>query len=481
MASASIVLFSSALRLADNAALQAAVDAGGPIVPVYVFDEHSPKVRPLGGASKWWLLQSLTSLQQDLHERGSDLVIRCGNTADCVAELATEIGATRVMVTRGYTPGAVAAEQALHKTLGQLKLECRRFGGNLLLEPEMVRTKTGTKYTVFTPYWRTASELIDTTEPQPAPAIIPAPERWPEGQTIGSLGLEPKPAHWAEPIAAHWQPGEEGARERLAEFLEGPVQTYKQARDFPATDATSSLSPHLAFGEISPRTLWFETKKHMEENKADVIGGAHFLRELGWREFSTHLLFHFPEMQTQPMRTQFANFPWRKGHSDMVRAWQKGQTGFPIVDAGMRQLWQTGWMHNRVRMIVASFLVKDLLWHWHEGEAWFWDTLVDADFANNIASWQWVAGCGADASPYFRIFNPTTQGEKFDKAGAYVRRFVPELANLPDKYIHDPSEAPAGVLEMAGIKLGETYPKPIIDRKQARAEALAALASIKQV
>lgn len=479
MASATLVLFSNALRLADNAALLAAVDAGGPVIPVYVFDEQSPKVRPLGAASKWWLLKSLTSLQKDLRERGSDLIIRRGNTTNCIAELAAEVDAARVMLTRGYTPAAVATEQSLHKALEQMNIECRRFGGYLLLEPEMVRTKTGTKYTVFTPFWRTASELIDTTEPQPVPSIITAPESWPVSDDIGLLGLEPKPAHWAAPIAARWQPGEAGARERLADFLEGPVQTYKQARDFPATDATSSLSPHLTFGEISPRTLWFEAKKHMAANDAISTGGAHFLRELGWREFSTHLLFHFPEMQTRPMRKQFAEFPWREGHGDLVEAWQKGQTGFPIVDAGMRQLWQLGWMHNRVRMIVASFLVKDLLWHWHEGEAWFWDTLVDADFANNIASWQWVAGCGADASPYFRIFNPTTQGEKFDGKGDYVRRFVPELANLPDKYIHNPSEAPAGVLEMAGVKLGETYPKPIIDRKQARERALAALASIK--
>ncbi len=480
MASATIVLFSNALRLADNAALLAAIESGDPVIPVYIFDEQSPKIRPLGAASKWWLLQSLMALRDDLRTRGSDLVIRCGNTTDCIAELVAEVGAARVFLTRGYTPAAVATEQSLHEILEKKNVQCRRFGGYLLLEPEMVRTKTGTKYTVFTPFWRTASDLIDTTEPQPAPSNILAPESWPTSDDIGSLGLEPKPAHWAAPIAVHWHPGEAGAHERLADFLDGPVQTYKQARDFPATDATSSLSPHLAFGEISPRTLWFETRKHMAADEAVSTGGAHFLRELGWREFSAHLLFHFPDMQTQPMRKQFSKFPWREGDSDLVRAWQKGQTGFPIVDAGMRQLWQLGWMHNRVRMIVASFLVKDLLWHWHEGEAWFWDTLVDADFANNIASWQWVAGCGADASPYFRIFNPTTQGEKFDKAGEYVRRFVPELATMPDKYIHCPVSAPERVLKMADVKLGETYPVPIIDRQQARAAALAALASIKK-
>ncbi len=479
MASATIVLFSNTLRLADNAALLAAVVTRGPVIPVYIFDEQSPKVRPLGAASKWWLLQSLKALRDDLRRCGSDLIVRSGNTTDCIAKLVAEVGATGVFLTRGYTPAAAMSEQSLHEMLEKKNVQCRRFGGHLLLEPEMVRTKTDTKYTVFTPFWRTASELIDATEPQPAPKAIPAPEHWPTSEAIDSLGLEPKPAHWAEPIAAHWQPGEVAARERLADFLDGPVQSYKQARDFPATNATSSLSPHLAFGEISPRTLWFEAKKHMAANEAIVTGGAHFLRELGWREFSAHLLFNFPNMQSHPMREQFNKFPWGEGNSDLVHAWQKGQTGFPIIDAGMRQLWQTGWMHNRVRMIAASFLVKDLLWHWHEGEAWFWDTLVDADFANNIASWQWVAGCGADASPYFRIFNPTTQGEKFDKAGEYVRRFVPELAAMPDKYIHCPSSAPEDVLELAGVTLGETYPKPIIDRKKARAAALAALASIK--
>lgn len=480
MASATIVLFSNTLRLADNAALSVAVSGGGPVVPVYVFDEQSPKARPLGAASKWWLLQSLRALRDDLRACGSNLVVRSGNTTDCITELAVKIGAARVFVTRGYTPAAAATEQSLHETLAAMNIECRRFGGHLLLEPEVVRTKTGNPYTVFTPFWRTACELIDDTAPLPAPDGIPAPTAWPQSDAIGSLGLEPKPGYWAEPIAAHWQPGEVAARSRLMEFLSGSVQTYKQARDFPATDATSSLSPHLAFGEISPRTLWYEAKKHITADDTIASGGMHFLRELGWREFSTHLLFNFPDMQTQPMRKQFNKFPWGEGESEQMRAWQKGQTGFPIVDAGMRQLWQLGWMHNRVRMIVASFLVKDLLWHWREGEAWFWDTLVDADFANNIASWQWVAGCGADASPYFRIFNPTTQGEKFDKAGNYVRRFVPELANMPDKYIHCPSAAPEEVLKTAGIKLGETYPAPIIDRQKARAEALAALASIKQ-
>ena len=480
MSSATIVLFSTALRLADNAALLAAVDAGGPVIPVYIFDEQSPKVRPLGAASKWWLLQSLNSLQKDLRKRGSDLIIRGGNTVDVVGSLVTETDAENVFLIRGYTPGARQTEQSLHEVLADRNIGCRRFGGHLLLEPEMVRTKAGGIYTVFTPFWRTASELIDTAEPQAAPDHILAPDAWPKSEATGSLGLEPKPSTWADLIAEHWQPGEEAALERLDDFLDGPVQTYKQARDFPATDATSALSPYLAFGEISPRTLWFEAKKHMAANSALSTGGAHFLRELGWREFSAHLLFNFPEMQTEPMRKQFAKFPWGMGSTEQVRAWQKGLTGFPIVDAGMRQLWQAGWMHNRVRMVVASFLVKDLLWHWRDGEAWFWDTLVDADFANNIASWQWVAGCGADASPYFRIFNPTTQGEKFDAGGGYVRRFVPELAALPDKYIHNPSEAPAGVLEMAGVKLGETYPQPIIDRKQARERALAALASIKQ-
>lgn len=480
MTSPILVLLSNALRLEDNAALAEAAATGVPVIPVFVLDEVSSGVRPLGAASKWWLRQSLAALSRSLEGLGSQLTIRKGQALDEVQDLVKELGASAVYLIRGYTPGARAFEDALHGRMAAEGVTIRRFGGNLLVEPEAVRSKSGTPYTVFSPFWRAASELVDTVAPKPVPTALEAPSDWPKSLDVSDLALDPVPAHWAEPIAVAWTPGEAAAKERLLAFLDDRVGDYKAARDFPGIDATSALSPHLAFGEISPRSIWWHTKQQMNNDATIAKGAAHFLRELGWREFSSHLLFHRPDMQTQPMREQFKAFPWYEGEGAALTAWQKGQTGFPIVDAGMRQLWQTGWMHNRVRMIVASFLVKDLLWHWRDGEAWFWDTLVDADFGNNIASWQWVAGCGADAAPYFRIFNPVTQGEKFDPDGTYVRRFVPELADMPNAYIHKPFEAPDGVLEMAGIELGKTYPKPVVDRRLAREKALAALASIKK-
>lgn len=480
MASPILVLLSNVLRLGDNAALLAAAGTGNPVVPVFIYDTHSQNVRQLGAASKWWLLQSLASLSSELEALGSKLIVRQGVSIDVVSDLAEETKARGIYLCRGYAPAACAFEKELQDRYADTTMEIRRFGGHLLLEPEMIRTKTGSNYTVFTPFWRAASELIDTTPPQPAPNYLKKPDVWPPCDDIENLGLEPKPAHWAVSLARQWQPGEAGAQSRLDVFLKDCAQHYKAARDFPVMEATSALSPHLAFGEISPRTLWWRTKQQLIGRPELQTGCAHFLRELGWREFSAHLLFNNPNMQYEPMREQFKGFPWETGNGASLKRWQAGQTGFPIVDAGMRQLWQTGWMHNRVRMIVASFLVKDLLWHWRDGEAWFWDTLVDADFGNNITSWQWVAGCGADAAPYFRIFNPVTQGQKFDPDGSYVRRFVPELKDMPAKYIHNPSEAPDAVCVTAGVRLGETYPLPMIDRKIAREKALAALASIKK-
>ena len=480
MAKPVLVLMSGALRLKDNAALFAAVGTQRPIIPVFVLDEASPKVRPLGTASKWWLMTSLKRLSVEVEKLGSKLILKRGQTLAVVQDLIADTGADTVYLMRGYTPGARAVEASLHEELSPDGVNIKRFGGNLLCEPEHVFSKTGSPYTVFSPFWRRMQELVDDTVPLPTPRELKAPEGWPESLEGADLGLDPKPAFWAEPIAAAWRPGEAAAFELLETFLTDCTGAYKQARDFPGTDGTSFMSPYLAFGEISPRTIWYETKKHIKSAPQTGDGAYGFLREVGWRDFCAHLLFHQPQMQHEPMRQQFNAFPWKTGNSAEVTAWQKGQTGFPIVDAGMRQLWQTGWMHNRVRMIVASFLVKDLLWHWKDGEAWFWDTLVDADFASNIANWQWVAGCGADAAPYFRIFNPIAQGEKFDPDGAYVRQFVPELEGLPDAYVHKPFEAPDGVLQMAGVTLGMDYPAPIVDRKASRERALAALASIKK-
>lgn len=475
-----LVLMTGALRLADNAALSAAISSGRPVVPVFILDEFSPKVRPLGAASKWWLMTSLKRLAGDIERLGNRFIIRQGQTLEVMQDLISEVGADTIHLMRGYTPGNRAIEASLHETLTPMGVNVKRFGGNLLCEPEHIFSKTGSPYTVFSPFWRRLQELVDDTVPLPVPEKLRAPESFPASEAIADLDLDPKPAHWAEPIAAAWKPGEAAASELLETFLSTSTGDYKKARDFPGTDGTSFLSPYLAFGEISPRIIWHEAKKHIKSMPEVSDGTVGFLREVGWRDFCAHLLFHQPQLQHEPLREQFRTFPWKKGNGAQLAAWQKGLTGFPIVDAGMRQLWQTGWMHNRVRMIVASFLVKDLLWHWKDGEAWFWDTLVDADFASNIANWQWVAGCGADAAPYFRIFNPVTQGEKFDPDGVYVRQFVPELANLPDAYIHKPFEAPEGVLQMAGVALGSSYPEPIVDRKISRERALAALASIKK-
>ncbi|WP_417451066.1 cryptochrome/photolyase family protein [Kordiimonas sp.] len=475
-----IILMNGAIRLDDHPALARARDTGAPVIPVFILDDASAGAWRLGGARRWWLLKSLSSLQASLRKAGSGLVLRYGDTIECLKALISAADASAVHMTRSYEPEARKVQDAVHDLCKDLGVSARRFSGNLLLEPEQIRNKTGGIYEVFSPFWRRAQELIDDTAPVSAPVQLRAPENWPVSDDLSKLELEPKPAYWAEPIAAFWTPGEEAARERLNDFLKGAVLGYKDMRDYPATDATSRLSPYLANGEISPRRIWHETMIAIGGDKDIERGGNWFLRELGWREFSSHLLYHFPHIPQRALKSKFTAFPWREGHDEKVAAWQKGMTGFPIIDAGMRQLWQTGWMHNRVRMIVASFLVKDMLWHWRTGEDWFWDTLVDADLANNAASWQWVAGCGADAAPYFRIFNPITQGEKFDSRGAYIREYVPELAELPDEYIHKPFEAPAGVLKMAGIKLGETYPKPILDRKAARERALAALATTRQ-
>jgi deoxyribodipyrimidine photo-lyase len=474
-----LVLMTNTLRLADNPALVAAANTEQPVIPVFILDEQTKGARIWGGAARWWLQQSIEVLATDMKAVGSKLILRIGATADVMASLVEETAAEEVYLTRGYTPAEIAAEQSLHDILTDQGKKIRRFGGNLLLEPEMVRTKTGGTYTVFSPFWRTASQLVDTTAPLSAPEHLTPPEQWPHSDPVDAFDLAPKPASWAEPLAAHWEVGETAAMERLSLFLDDSVENYKVGRDLPGVDGSSSLSAYLAFGQISPRQIWYHSMKAAELRGGPSSDMMCYLREIGWRDFCTHLLFHRPEMTTEPLQQKFTAFPWYEGQSEKLTAWQKGLTGFPIVDAGMRQLWQTGWMHNRVRMIVASFLVKDLLWHWKDGEAWFWDTLVDAHFGNNIANWQWVAGCGADAAPYFRIFNPIMQGQKFDKNGDYVRRFVPELSNMPDKYIHAPFEAPKEVLQSSGITLGKTYPKPIIDRKVAREKALAALASIK--
>lgn len=471
-----LVLFHKNLRVGDNPALTAAAELG-PVVPVFVLDESFG--RALGGASRWWLHHSLQSLDNDLRALGAPLILRKGDLLDEVKALVRATGASRVFLQHGYDPSVQKGEAALHEWGVKSDVEIKRFAGQVLFPPETIRTQQDKPYTVFSPYWRTCLKQASFGPLVRCDRLTPVAEQ-PSSLDLEELHLLPRSFDWTPSLAEAFTPGEAQALETLDAYLDGGLKSYKEMRDHPGhTPGTSKLSAHLRFGEISPRTIWHRTQDAMARDPGLARDGEWFLRELGWRDFSYHLLHHFPSLPTAPLRPAFEDFPWSQGPSKELTSWQKGLTGFPIVDAGMRQLWQTGWMHNRVRMIVASFLVKELLIHWREGEAWFWDTLVDADPASNTASWQWVAGCGADAAPYFRIFNPVLQGEKFDADGAYVTRFVPELAKLPKKYLHKPWEAPADVLEDARLKLGQDYPVPIVDRKQARARALEAFQSIK--
>ncbi len=461
-----LVWFRQDLRLADNPALRAAIDIGAPVVPVYILDDETPGQWKRGGASRWWLHHSLVSLARDLEKRGAKLTLRRGKAGDVLAKLIAETKASGVYWNRCYEPFAVARDKALKAEFEAKGLAARSFNASLIFEPLTVLSKSGTPFRVFTPFWKACLAAEAPPLPTPAPKKISAPAASPKSDTLDAWKLLPTKPDWAGGFAV-WTPGEAGAQARLMRFVGEALDGYGNLRDRPDIEGTSRLSPHLHFGEISPRQCFHAG-----------AASPKFQSELGWREFSAHLLFSQPDLPETSLRREFADFPWRENKAHL-RAWQKGQTGYPIVDAGMRELWQTGWMHNRVRMIAASFLVKHLLQPWRAGEDWFWDTLVDADLANNAASWQWVAGCGADAAPYFRIFNPILQGAKFDPDGKYIRRFVPELAKLPTEYLFAPWEAPAPVLAQAGVTLGKTYPKPIVDHGEARARALAAFQSLK--
>jgi deoxyribodipyrimidine photo-lyase len=469
-----ILWFRNDLRLTDSAALTAAAATGSPVICAFVLDDAACGAWKAGGASRWWLHHSLTALDAALRKAGNRLICRTGRAVNVIAELADEAGARAVYLSRRYEPWAVAEETALSDLLSARAIDVRRFGGALLVEPEVVRTGQGTPFKVFTPFYRAVLKELAVASPRPAPETIPAPKTLPRSKSIEDLGLRPLTPDWAAGLRETWLPGEAGAVAALDRFIAEAMAGYPEGRDRPAAVGTSRLSPHLHFGEIGPRQIL--ARLHVGEGQA---GAEAFVRELVWRDFCAHLLFHWPEIPDRPFRPEYADFPWR---SDPValRAWQRGQTGYPMVDAGMRELWRTGWMHNRVRMITASFLVKHLLVPWQDGEAWFWDTLVDADLASNAANWQWVAGSGADAAPYFRIFNPVTQGEKFDPRGDYVRRWIPEIAALPDKYIHRPWTAPDDALRHAGIDLGTTYPRPIVDHAASRARALLAFETFRR-
>jgi deoxyribodipyrimidine photo-lyase len=464
MTSPVIMWFRQDLRIADNAALTAASNAGV-VSPVYILDDETPGNWQWGGASRWWLHHSLENLSQQIPLRffvgRADLVLN---------EIISKTGATAVYFTRDYAPWSGDLEDRVKQSCEAQGASCHRYGGFLLHEPESIRNGSGQYFKVYTPFSKACFAKGDPRPPRPSPTLEIA-DTSVSGIPLADLKLLPKKPDWSGGLTEHWSPGEAGAQSLLARFLDEALARYADGRDRPDQDNTSRLSPHLHWGEISPHQVWNATRQAMNKaNGALDRSGEKFLKEILWREFSYHLLHHNPGFPEKPFKPEFEEFPWADDPSGLM-AWQRGKTGFPIVDAGMRELWTTGIMHNRVRMIVASFLIKDLLIPWQEGERWFWDTLVDADIGSNSASWQWVAGCGADAAPYFRIFNPVLQGEKFDPDGEYVRRWVPELQDVPVEFVHKPWEMhvpPAG------------YPRPIVDHGWARDRALAALKTIKK-
>lgn len=472
----SIVWFQQDLRIEDQPALSLAIQKGGPVIPLYIWSPEEEDEWALGGASRWWLHHSLASLQRELKSIGLDLILKHSSSWKAIKEIVLKTGADAVFWNRRYEPYAIKRNAWIKSELTQLSIKAEIANDAVIFEPWTIMNGTNKPYQIFTHFWKKCCSLGEPPQPALKPKTL---KPYQAAAELSSLSLDQLPLlphiHWDQGLAEYWKPGSLGAKETLKRALEKRLTLYSTARDYPAEKGTTELSPHLHFGEISVRSIWHSVRHAFG---FDAIA-QNYLRQLGWRDFAYYLLYHFPATPAQPLHSRFRAFPW-DSNLERLRAWQKGQTGFPIIDAGMRQLWHIGWMHNRVRMIVGSFLVKDLLLPWQEGAKWFWDTLVDADLANNTLGWQWVGGCGADAAPYFRIFNPITQGEKFDANGDYVRRWIPELARLPKKWIHKPWEAPADVLKEAGVALGVDYPQPLVDHAKARIKALEAFSTIRQ-
>ena len=470
MTNVAIHWFRQDLRLSDNPALCKAIEKGT-VLPIYILDDDNAGLDAMGGASRWWLHEALDLLNKQLD---GHLRLYRGDARKIVPELVKRYGARAVTWTRCYEPWRVKRDKEIVERLEAMECESVRVNGSLLWEPWSIKKQDGTPYKVFTPFFRKGCLLAPPpAAPMDAPDQISfvASQKEDGGLALEALGLIPS-IPWHEQMIPHWDIGEDGAQKALERFLDDGLNGYKSGRDFPSRPNVSRLSPYLHWGHISPNQIWHA----LAELDDDAISDRdidHFRSELAWREFSYSLLYYNQDLTTKPLQPKFAGFEWRDDPA-ALKAWQKGLTGIPIVDAGMRELWQTGYMHNRVRMIVASFLIKNLRTDWRQGEAWFWDTLVDADLANNAASWQWVAGCGADAAPYFRIFNPVLQAEKFDPDGSYIRHYVPELVKLPNKYLFKPWEAPKALLDEAGVQLGESYPHPVVNLKASREAALEA-------
>ena len=460
--------FRADLRLSDNPALYAAAKEGA-LLPIFILDDVNSGNQRHGAASRWWLHHSLARLNEDLH---GGLNMFCGDPVAILSKLCTEHPVASVYWNRCYEPWRITRDTAIKERLLTLGVEARSFNGSLLWEPWQIAKSDGTPYRVFTPYYRKGClQAAEPREPHGAPRNVNFAKPVSASLPLDALKLLPKHP-WDEKLMPHWHIGENAAQQKLHHFIDEQINHYKRGRDYPAMQANSRLSPHLHFGEVSPNQVW-----HAARSVQSSDDQVHFLSELGWREFAHALLYHFPGFPHKNFQPKFDSFPWQDDEQ-LLSLWQKGQTGFPLVDAGMRELWQTGYMHNRIRMVVGSFLVKNLLIDWRHGARWFWDCLVDADLANNSAGWQWIAGCGADAAPYFRVFNPTTQGEKFDPQGEYTRYWVPELANIPDKYLYRPAQASDEILKSAGLRIGKDYPDPIVDLSASRQAALAAYRQI---
>lgn len=441
------------LRLTDHpaltAALAAARDRGGGVIPVYIWAPEDEGEWAPGAASRWWLHQSLKKLGAALESRGSRLILRRGPAGEALERLIAETGASAMFWTRRYEPAAIARDREIKTRLRERGIAAESANGSLLFEPHTLLNSSGQPFRVFTAFWRACNQRKPCAGSGAAPERLPAPDAWPDSLRLDEFSLEPT-IDWAGGFRESWQPSEDGALEHLRRFRRAALASYPADRDRPDRAGASRLSPHLHFGEISPGEVWRAIMARVREYPKQAEA---YLRQLVWREFAYHLLYHFPQTASRPKRPEFDAFPWRM-RKDWFDAWKRGRTGYPLVDAGMRELWRTGWMHNRVRMVAASFLVKHLMIPWQEGAKWFWDTLVDADLANNTLGWQWVAGCGADAAPYFRIFNPTLQAERFDPDGEYIRRWIPEWGT-PD------------------------YPRPIVEHNEARARALDAWSKIR--
>jgi deoxyribodipyrimidine photo-lyase len=468
-----IVWFESDLRTHDHPALRAAVERGASIVPVYIQDDDPGDGWPDGQGVRWWVRRSLEALDDTLRRADLRLVHRAGDPASVLTSIAEATDAEAIFWNRRIRPARTRRAEAVANRLRDRGWTVRRHAPDLLHNPEEVETTSGGPYHVYTPFWNKFRKVVDVDDPVPRPDLtsVPTPDDWPESDPWEDLGLD---VDWeGDAIEDMWTPGEPAALRRLESFIDGAINAYDGARDRPDQDGTSRMSPRLRTGEVSPRQVWAAAQPSMPSEGAET-----YLQEIVWREFSYHLLHHYPETTREPLRDKFRDFDWRDAPEELER-WRQGQTGFPIVDAGMRQLNETGWMHNRVRMIVASFLTKDLRIHWLQGAEWFWQKLVDADLANNTMGWQWAAGSGADAQPFFRIFNPVSQGERHDPDGDYVRRWVPEVSDLPDDVLHAPWTADPEVREAAGVILGEDYPAPMVDHSEARERALEAYNRIK--